>query len=176
MVTPEIGLHGVLLNIHDCGVLLTGKSGIGKSELALSLLDRGHQLIADDAPEFKRVENKLYGTCPALLQNLLAVRDIGVVDVTLLYDRRMITQTQQLELIIHLTNDLPTNRLLTSPYSTETILGVSIAKIILPISGGRNLPVLVEAIVKNYQLYQKGHNAGELFNQRQEAQIGHTLS
>ena len=176
MATPKISLHGVLLNVHSYGVLLTGESGIGKSELALSLLDRGHQLIADDAPEFKQVDNKLYGTCPALLQNLLEVRDIGVLDITSLYGQHAIIQAQQLELIIHLTKNLPTTRILASSYDTETILGISVPKIMLPVYQGRNLPVLVEAIVSNYQLQQQDYNSGQLFSQRQKAQIEHKLS
>jgi HPr kinase/phosphorylase len=155
-------IHGVFLEVLSIGVLLTGESGVGKSELALELITRGHRLIADDAPEFARIAPDIInGTSPALLQDFLEVRGLGVLNIRAMYGDSVIKNGKYLSLIIYLTHaDLPQDRLQTQQ-DTRTILGLEIPVFTLPVAPGRNLAVLVEAAVRNHLLRYNGYNASE---------------
>ena len=165
-------VHGVFMEVMGNGVLITGESSIGKSELALELITRGHRLIADDAPLFSRTGPKLLnGSCPAVLKDFMEVRGLGVLNIRAMYGDNAIKQNKYLKLIIHLNNMsveelLKMDRLYGST-STRTIMNVEIPEIMLPVATGRNLAVMVEAAVRNFILSDHGHNSADEFIQRQ---------
>jgi HPr kinase/phosphorylase len=145
--------HGVFMDILGMGVLLTGESGLGKSELGLELISRGHGLVADDAVDFYKVtQTSLDGRCPELLANLLEVRGIGLLDIKAIFGETAVRRKMRLKLIVHLvrkeTMEREFERL---PYEPlyEEILGVGVRKVVIAVDAGRNLAVLVEAAVRN---------------------------
>jgi HPr kinase/phosphorylase len=145
-------IHGVFLNIFDTGVLITGRSGIGKSELALALVHRGHQFIADDAPEFSQDMNgNLIGKTPPELKHLLEIRGLGIVNLENLFGIVALMETQILSLIIELTDNTPM-RLIGNPvFYTKPILNIPVSCITLPISNQRRGEILVETLVRHYK-------------------------
>jgi HPr kinase/phosphorylase len=148
----DIILQGSFLTIFGLGTLITGKEGIGKSELALGLLSRNHQLIADDAPLFSYQDEKILGENP-LPEHFISVRGIGLINVLLMFGPTSVKKTCFLDLIIHL-DDKPThpNSHLMGEVSSKDILGCLIPCVTIPIIKPRNLEVLVEVIVKNHLL------------------------
>ena len=166
-------LHGVFMEVISVGVLITGQSGLGKSELALDLVSRGHRLIADDAPEFARIApDTINGICPELLQNFLEVRGLGVLNIREMYGDSAIKMNKYLRLIIELfplkTTASKSEDRISLSEKTTNVLGVNIPAISLPVAPGRNLAVLVEAAVRDHLLIKHGYNAGEDFVQRQK--------
>ncbi|MCE9660651.1 MAG: HPr(Ser) kinase/phosphatase [Burkholderiales bacterium] len=152
--------HGVFMDILGLGVLLTGESGLGKSELGLELISRGHGLVADDAVDLYRVsQTALEGRCPELLMNLLEVRGIGLLDIKAIFGETAVRRKMRLKLIVHLvrqaTMDRDFERLPYEPLN-EDILDVSIRKTVIAVDAGRNLAVLVEAAVRNTILQLRG--------------------
>jgi HPr kinase/phosphorylase len=152
--------HGVFMDILGLGVLLTGESGLGKSELGLELISRGHGLVADDAVDIYRVsQTSLEGRCPELLMNLLEVRGIGLLDIKAIFGETAVRRKMRLKLIVHLvrkeTMDRDFARLPYEPLN-EDILDVSIRKTVIAVDAGRNLAVLVEAAVRNTILQLRG--------------------
>ena len=142
--------HGVFLDVFEVGVLLTGSSGLGKSELALELISRGHSLVADDAVELHRTAPEvLEGRCPPMLRDFLEVRGLGVLNVRHIFGETSIRPKKQLKLIINLipADDEYMKQLdrLSIRSETESILNVAIRSVTLPVAAGRNLAVLVEA-------------------------------
>lgn len=166
-------IHGVFLEVHGLGVLLTGESGIGKSELALELITRNHRLIADDTPEFSLTgPDTIHGTCPEALRDFIEVRGLGLLNIRAMYGDTAIKSSQDLHLMVHLEKKTPEemqqgNRLVGNSGRKE-ILDVKIPVVTLPIGAGRNLAVLVEAAAKHHFLLRKGYNAPELFINRQQ--------
>ena len=152
--------HGVFMDILGLGVLLTGESGLGKSELGLELISRGHGLVADDAVDLYRVsQTAVEGRCPDLLTNLLEVRGIGLLDIKAIFGETAVRRKMRLKLIVHLvrkeTMDRDFERLPYEPL-TEDILDVPIRKTVIAVDAGRNLAVLVEAAVRNTILQLRG--------------------
>ena len=152
--------HGVFMDILGLGVLLTGESGLGKSELGLELISRGHGLVADDAVDLFRVsQTSLEGRCPELLMNLLEVRGIGLLDIKAIFGETAVRRKMRLKLIVHLvrkeTMDRDFERLPYEPLN-EDILGVPVRKTVIAVDAGRNLAVLVEAAVRNTILQLRG--------------------
>lgn len=169
-------VHGVFLEVHGMGVLLTGESSVGKSELALELLTRGHRLIADDAPEFSRIgPDVVSGRCPEALRDFLEVRGLGILNVRAMYGDSAIKLSKDLRLVIHLqrlvSQDLQQLDRLQGIQKTHTILDIEVPEVTLPVAPGRNLAVLVEAAVRDHILLRKGYNASEAFIKRQQALI-----
>lgn len=169
-------LHGVFMEVKGIGVLLSGPSGIGKSELALELLSRGHRLIADDAPEFTRVgPNMINGRCPNVLQDFLEVRGLGVLNVRSLFGDSAIKPDKNLRLIVNLRKmtDLELMRMdrLQGTIHNRVILDVEIPEVDLPVAPGRNLAVLVESAVSNHILRSKGYDPAQEFIKRQQAYL-----
>ncbi len=173
LLAEKITLHGVFMEVMGSGVFITGESSIGKSELALELITRGHRLVADDAPIFTRIgPNLLNGTCPEVLRDFMEVRGLGVLNIRSMYGENAIKPKKHLRLIIHLErmtqdNQQQLDRLYGSR-SIKTILGVPITEIKIPVASGRNLAVMVEAAVRNHILMEGGHNASDEFIQRQQ--------
>jgi HPr kinase/phosphorylase len=155
-------IHGVFLNIFGVGTLLKGKSGIGKSELALALLDRGHQLIADDAILFQCTsENSLLGYCPSLLQNIITIQGCGAFDVSKIFNDQAILPHQTLSLIIYLTDSGDQlSQEIEYPSRFEDILGNNIVCYDLVIEKARFPELLIECIVKRHILKIQGHDMG----------------
>jgi HPr kinase/phosphorylase len=152
--------HGVFMDILGLGVLLTGESGLGKSELGLELISRGHGLVADDAVDLYRVsQTALEGRCPELLMNLLEVRGIGLLDIKAIFGETAVRRKMRLKLIVHLvrkeTMDREFERLPYEPLNEE-ILEVAVRKTVIAVDAGRNLAVLVEAAVRNTILQLRG--------------------
>ena len=165
-LAPRETKHGVLVEIHGEGVLITGESGVGKSEAALELVKRGHRLIADDAVEIKRTTNKkLHGQAPAMIRHYMELRGIGLIDVRTLYGIGAVKSSVRIELVVHLEQWEPGktyNRLGIEEETTE-ILGVSLPYIIVPIRPGRNLAIILETAAMNNRLKRMGYDAARLF-------------
>ena len=174
-LADKVILHGVFMEIISIGVLLTGESGLGKSELALELISRGHRLIADDAPEFMRIApDIIVGSCPPILRDFLEVRGLGVLNIREMYGDSSIKFSKYLRLIIHLTPMKSLSKAqdrLSSSLHMKKILDLDIPMIELPVAPGRNLSVLAEAAVRNHLLSLKGYNAADRFIQRQQQSI-----
>ena len=171
-----ITLHGVFMEVMSIGVLITGPSGIGKSELALELISRGHRLIADDAPQFSRITPDIInGVCPEPLRDFLEVRGLGIINIRKLYGDTAIKNNKYLRLIVRLEPMSKEQMLkldrLEGSYRAQDILGVEIAEITLPVAPGRNLAILVECAARNYGLRMGGYNASEDFISQQQHTI-----
>jgi len=168
-------LHGVLLSIDTFGVLITGESGIGKSEVALGLIHRGHALIADDCVEITQGEQHLIGSCPELLQNFLEVRGLGILNIHAMYGDKAICPQSAIDLIIHMVEGEEAQVImrdrLNSQQRTQQILDTILPVAPMPVAPARSLTVLVEAAVRNQQLKNSGYDAGNDFQCIQEQQI-----
>ena len=166
-------LHGVFLDVLEMGVLITGASAIGKSELALELISRGNGLVADDIVELYRISpDTLEGRCPTVLRDFLEVRGIGVLNIRTIFGETAVRPRKLLKLMVHLEDhsneqfsDL--DRLQVDATFQE-ILGVPIRKVTIPVAAGRNLAVLVEAAVRNFVLNQRGIDSTKEFIERQQ--------
>ena len=163
-------LHGVFMDILGLGVLITGESGLGKSELGLELISRGHGLVADDAVDFHRVnQTTLEGRCPDLLQNLLEVRGIGLLDIKAIFGETAVRRKMRLRLIVHLvrkeTMERDYDRLPHEPLYQD-VLGVAVRKAVIQVVAGRNIAVLVEAAVRNTILQLRGVDTYQEFIER----------
>jgi HPr kinase/phosphorylase len=164
--------HGVFMDILGLGVLLTGESGLGKSELGLELISRGHGLVADDAVDIYRVsQTSLEGRCPELLMNLLEVRGIGLLDIKAIFGETAVRRKMRLKLIVHLvrkdTMERDFERLPYEPLQEE-ILDVPVRKAVIAVDAGRNLAVLVEAAVRNTILQLRGIDTYKEFVERHQ--------
>ncbi|MET0089106.1 MAG: HPr(Ser) kinase/phosphatase [Candidatus Thiodiazotropha sp.] len=170
--------HGVFMEVLGKGVLLSGDPAIGKSELALALISRGHRLIADDATEFyKTGGNALSGRCPKVLQDFLEVRGLGLINIRAMFGNSAIKPNKQLHLIIDLLHfddkKLHDMDRLEGCHSQRTILDVPVPQTSLPVAAGRNLAILVETAVRQHLLMMDGYNATEDFVRRQQYYIDH---
>jgi len=169
--------HGVFMDILGLGVLLTGESGLGKSELGLELISRGHGLVADDAVDIYRTsQTALEGRCPPLLANLLEVRGIGLLDIKAIFGETAVRRKMRVQLLVHLvrkeTMERDFERLPYEPLR-EDILGVQVRKVVIAVDAGRNLAVLVEAAVRNSILQLRGIDTyGEFVRRHQQAMEG----
>ncbi len=173
-------LHGVFLEVLGMGVLLTGHSAVGKSELALELITRGHRLVADDAPEFRRIAPDIVaGSCPPLLREFLEVRGLGILNIRAMFGDSSIVNSMYLQLIIHLKRmklqEIADMERLQAVGQSRTVLGVEIPQLTVPVAPGRNLAILVETAVRNHMLKLKGYDAAELFIERQRRAIEESL-
>lgn len=176
-----ISRHGVLLDVLGMGVMITGESGVGKSELALELISRGHGLVADDVVELHRIgPETLEGYCPALLRDFIEVRGLGMLNIRAIFGETAVRRRKNMKLIVHLEKTIGSNvsaheRLPLSNLK-EDILNVSIRKVIIPVAAGRNLAVLVEAAVRNYILQLRGIDSTQDFVRRHELVMAGNLA
>ena len=174
----RISMHGVLMDILGLGVLITGESGLGKSELGLELISRGHGLVADDAVDLYRVNQAtIEGRCPELLRNLLEVRGIGLLDIKAIFGETAVRRKMRLKLIVHLvrreTLERDYERIPYEPL-TQDILGIQVRKVVIQVVAGRNLAVLVEAAVRNTILQLRGIDTYQEFVERHHKAMGET--
>lgn len=164
--------HGVFMDILGLGVLLTGESGLGKSELGLELVSRGHGLVADDAVDIYRTsQTTLEGRCPELLQNLLEVRGIGLLDIKAIFGETAVRRKMRLQLIVHLVRQSTMEREFERlPYEPlyEEVLDIPVRKVVIAVDAGRNLAVLVEAAVRNTVLQLRGIDTYQEFIARHQ--------
>ncbi|MDR2332126.1 HPr kinase/phosphorylase [Diaphorobacter ruginosibacter] len=163
-------LHGVFMDILGMGVLITGESGLGKSELGLELISRGNGLVADDAVDLYRInQTTVEGKCPDLLQNLLEVRGIGLLDIRAIFGEAAVRRKMRLKLIVHLVRKETLERdYERMPYQplTQDVLGVPVLKVVIQVVAGRNIAVLVEAAVRNTILQLRGIDTYQEFVER----------
>ena len=152
-LAPETRLHGVLVDVYGIGILITGESGIGKSETALELIKRGHRLVTDDAVDIKEIDGELIGTSPHITFGMLEVRGMGIIDVSALYGLSSVLSDKEIKLVMnleHWRDDGDYDRLgINAEYMN--ILGVPIRKMSVPIRPGRNVAVIIEAAAANYR-------------------------
>ena len=152
-LAPETRLHGVLVDVYGIGILITGESGIGKSETALELIKRGHRLVTDDAVDIKEIDGDLIGSSPNITIGMLEVRGIGIIDVSALYGLSSVQQQKNITLVMHFEHwkdDNDYDRLGIN-YEYMNILGVNVRKLTVPVRPGRNIAVIIEAAAVNYR-------------------------
>jgi HPr kinase/phosphorylase len=167
-LAPRISIHGVLVDVYGEGILITGESGIGKSEAALELIKRGHRLVTDDVVEIKKVsDDTLIGTAPDITRHFIELRGIGIIDVKTLFGVESVKNTQSIDLVIKLeewNKDQEYDRLGLEEQYTE-FLGNKVVCHSIPIRPGRNLAIIVESAAVNYRQKKMGYNAAqELYN------------
>ena len=171
---PTTIVHGVFMDVLGLGVLITGESGLGKSELALELISRGHGLVADDAVELSRTApHAIDGHCPELLQNMLEVRGLGLLNIRTIFGETSVRRKMRLKLIVHLVRASAQEKFERLPIQdiTQDILGEPIVKVMLQVAAGRNLAVLVEAAVRNTILKLRGIDTLQEFMEKQAQAI-----
>jgi HPr kinase/phosphorylase len=172
LLAEKVTLHGVLMDVLGLGVFITGDSGVGKSELALELISRGHGLVADDMVEFSRIAPAVVeGRSPELLQDFIEVRGLGLLDIRAIFGETACRRKMRLRLIVDLQRRTPgeddPSRLPMQQESQE-ILGVRIPRSVLPVAAGRNLAVLLEAAVRSTILKLRGIDSNRAFAERQQ--------
>jgi HPr kinase/phosphorylase len=166
-LAPETLVHGVLVDVYGIGILITGSSGIGKSETALELIKRGHRLVADDAVEIRQVsDHTLVGSAPELLQYLLEIRGLGVLNAMTLFGAGAVRTHKKLALVIHLEawRDRVAYDRLGIDEQTVRILDTEIPSLTIPVRPGRNLAVIIEVAAMNHRLKGIGYNAAQVFS------------
>lgn len=173
VLAPNITLHGVLVEVYGMGILITGKSGVGKSETALELIKRGHRLVADDAVEIKKVDERLRGGAPDLIRHFIEIRGIGILDVERLYGVGSVKENEFIDLIIELEfwdESKEYDRIgLDEEYMN--LLGVDVPRLIIPVRPGRNLAMIVEVAARNTRQKDLGYNAAEELNNKIKEEI-----
>lgn len=167
-------VHGVLVDIFGLGVLITGDSGVGKSETALELIQRGHRLIADDRVDiYAQDEENLVGEAPAILRNLMELRGVGIIDVLNLFGTGAVRDHATISFNLHLQKWEDGQQIDRLGNGEDTIMihDVSLPRLVLPVQTGRNLAVLIEAAAKNFRAKRMGYDATETFNKNLNALI-----
>lgn len=180
VLAPNTSKHGVLLDVLGMGVLITGDSGVGKSELALELISRGHGLVADDVVEIHRIgPETLEGCCPPLLRDYLEVRGLGMLNIRTIFGETAVRRRKNMKLIVHLektsATDIGSFERLPLSNLDEEILSVRTRKVTIPVAAGRNLAVLVEVAVRNYILQLRGIDNTQEFIKRHEQEMAGDL-
>ena len=173
-LADTVTAHGVFMDVYGIGVLITGDSGVGKSELALELISRGHGLVADDVVELARVApNTIEGRCPGMLRDYLEVRGLGLLNIRTIFGETASRRKMKLRLIVHLQKHVQGDTLPRLPLDnlTDEILGIPIRKVIFQVAAGRNLAVLLEAAVRNCILQMRGIDSMSEFITRQQQAV-----
>lgn len=166
---PRTSVHGVLVEIYGIGVLITGQSGVGKSETALELVKRGHRLVADDNVEIQQEDyDTLVGSSPKILENLLEIRGLGIIDVMTLFGAGAVRTKKRISVVIHLENWDESKQYdrLGIDEDTVQIMDVKLPKATIPVRPGRNLAVIIEVAAMNFRLKLMGINTAEQFSNR----------
>lgn len=172
---PKTGIHGVLVEVYGVGVVITGDSGIGKSETALELIKRGSTFVADDVVDIScRHGNTLIGEAPEMLRYFMEVRGIGIIDVRMLFGARSVKRAVEVDMVIHLENwsEQYAYDRLGLDEETVNILGVNVPKVVIPVSGGRNIAGIIEAAAINNRMKAAGYHAAKIFCDRFDRQQG----
>lgn len=168
-LAPTTSKHGVLVDVYGVGILITGESGVGKSESALELVKRGHRLVADDLVNIRRVsESRLVGEAPEILRHLMEIRGVGIIDIATMFGISAVTTSKSIDMVVHLEawkDGKEYDRLGLEDEYTE-ILNVQVPSLLLPIRPGRNLAVVLEVAARNLRLKQQGFNAARELEKR----------
>ncbi|BBI31093.1 HPr(Ser) kinase/phosphatase [Cohnella abietis] len=168
-LAPSATIHGVLVDVYGVGMLITGGSGIGKSETALELVKRGHRLIADDAVEIRQTsDNNLFGTAPDLIRHLLEIRGLGILNVMTLFGAGAVRNQTSISLVVKLENwqqDKQYDRLGLDEETTK-IIETEVPLLTVPVRPGRNLAVILEVAAMNFRLKRMGYNAALQFTNK----------
>ena len=174
-LAPRVTQHGVLVDVFGVGVLITGESGVGKSECALELLKRGHLLVADDVVDIARVGRKLRGESPEIVRDFMELRGIGIVDIKLIFGIGAILRKKTIDMVIHLEHyrEGADYDRLGSKDQTMDILGVKVPMTNVPVRSGRNLAMIVEIAARNWRLKNEGYNAVAELDKRLTARYSH---
>ena len=161
VLAPRVTQHGVLVDVFGVGVLITGESGVGKSECALELIKRGHLLVADDVVDIARVGHKLRGESPEIVRDFMELRGIGIVDIKLIFGIGAVMRRKTIDMVIHLEFWSPGKDYdrLGNQEQTMDILGMAVPLINVPVRSGRNLAMIVEIAARNWRLKNEGYNA-----------------
>jgi len=170
-LADTVNMHGVFMDVLGMGVLITGDSGVGKSELALDLISRGHGLVADDVVEMARIApTTIDGRCPGMLRDFLEVRGLGLLNIRTIFGETASRRKMRLKLIVHLQRSVSSTDAPRLPLDAQTqeVLGVPIRKVVVPVAAGRNLAVLLEAAVRNTILQLRGIDSMQDFVERQQ--------
>ncbi|MFH7818551.1 HPr(Ser) kinase/phosphatase [Neobacillus thermocopriae] len=168
-LAPTTAVHGVLVDVYGIGVLITGKSGVGKSETALELVKRGHRLVADDCVEIRQEDqDTLVGTSPDLIEHLLEIRGLGIINVMTLFGAGAVRSNKRITLVINLETWDPKKQYDRLGLDEEKmkIIDTEITKLTVPVRPGRNLAVIIEVAAMNYRLKRMGVNAAQQFTER----------
>ncbi|MEH7179475.1 HPr(Ser) kinase/phosphatase [Neobacillus vireti] len=168
-LAPTTAVHGVLVDIYGIGVLITGKSGVGKSETALELVKRGHRLVADDCVEIRQEdEDTLVGTSPDLIEHLLEIRGLGIINVMTLFGAGAVRSNKRITMVINLEiwDAAKQYDRLGLDEEKMKIIDTEVTKITVPVRPGRNLAVIIEVAAMNYRLKRMGVNAAQQFTER----------
>lgn len=172
-LAPETTVHGVLVEVYGMGVLIVGKSGVGKSETALELVKRGHRLVADDVVEIKKVENRLSGEAPDLIRHFMEVRGIGILDIERLYGVGAVKKNEFVDLVIELEfwdENKEYDRVGLDEEYME-LLGLNVPRLVIPVRPGRNLAMIVEVAARNTRQKKLGYNAALELNEKIKDQM-----
>lgn len=163
LLAPSVAEHGVLMEVFGVGMLLTGNSGVGKSETAMELIKRGHRLIADDNVIIKEIANELYGTSPDIIRYFMELRGIGIINVKSMYGSGSVLDEKKVEIVVqleHWQQGKEYDRVGDAEQTAE-YLGVKVPKITIPVSPGRNLAIVIEVAARNFRLKSMGYDASE---------------
>ncbi len=162
-LAPSMTMHGVLMDVSGVGILLTGHSGVGKSETAMELIKRGHRLVADDSVIIKRVSEQLVGTSPETIRYFMELRGIGIINIKNMYGSGSILNEKNIELVMELENweEGKAYDRLGEGTLYETILGIKVMKHIIPVKPGRNLSIIIEVAARNFRLKSMGYDAAQ---------------
>lgn len=172
-LAPTDNLYGVMMNIYGKGIMITGKSGIGKSELALDLISRGHMLVADDRVDVARVHNDIICHAPRLLTKMLEIRGLGIVDVTKLFGANTYLNKCELDFVIKLVNyDETMSKDRLNPVNEKlNVLGLDVPMLVIPVTEGKSLSVIIESAVITHILKKQGIDSNEEFKERFRQEI-----
>ena len=168
-LAPRATLHGVLVDVYGVGVLITGESGVGKSEAALELVKRGHQLVADDVVDVCRVtENRLMGESPETVRHFMEIRGIGIIDIKAMYGISAVLMSKSIDLVIHLEpwQEKKAYDRLGLDDDFTTIMDVRVPQIVMPVRPGRNLAIVIEVAARNFSLKSMGYSAAQELDRR----------
>ena len=163
LLAPTTTVHGVLMDVFGAGILLTGNSGVGKSETAMELIKRGHRLVADDSVIIKKVGDSLVGTSPEMIRYFMELRGIGIINIKNMYGSGSILNEKEIELVMELENwdEGKAYDRLGEGTLYETILGVKVMKHVIPVKPGRNLSIIIEVAARNFRLKSMGYDAAQ---------------
>lgn len=176
MLAKSIILHGELVQVYGVGVLITGSSGMGKSEIVLELIRNGHQLVADDRVDIFHIHNQLIGKASSMIEGFMELRGVGIIDIKRMYGVSSIASQTNIDLIVHLEKfreDTDYDRVGIEEKEYEEILGVNVLKMRIPVTYGRPMATIIETAVTNYLLLKEGFDSAKEFEERVLQEIAH---